>query len=104
TLLCLACVSILRLPPSERIEAFEPLDFLTFFLFAPGIALLCAVLAQGRIQWWTTPWLGYALAGSIVLVGLAVIVEHNRANPLLNTRWMGSAAIIRFAVVAASMR
>jgi hypothetical protein len=104
TLLCLAGVSILRLPPSERIQAFEPLDFLTFSLFAPGMALLCAVLAQGRIQWWPTPWLGWALIGAILLIGAAVIVEHNRANPLLNTRWLSSAAIIRFAVIAASMR
>lgn len=104
TLLCLGGVLVLRLPPSERIEAFEPLDFLTFGLFAPGVALLCGVLVQGRIQWWSTPWLGYALCGSILLIGAALIIEHNRANPLLNTRWMGSAAIIRFAVVAASMR
>jgi len=104
TLLCLAAVSLLRLPPSERIDAFEPLDFLTFALFAPGMALLCAVLVQGRIQWWTTPWLGYALAGSILFIGTALIVEHNRANPLLNTRWMGSASVLRFALVAATMR
>ena len=104
TLLCLAGVSLLRLPPSERIQAFEPLDFLTFALFAPGMALLCGVLVQGRIQWGTTPWIGYALAGSILLIGAALIVEHNRANPLLNTRWMGSAGVLRFAIVAATMR
>lgn len=104
TLLCLASVSFLRLPPSERIDAFEPLDFLTFGLFAPGMALLCAVLVQGRIVWWSTPWIGYALAGAILLIGAALIVEHNRANPLLNTRWMGSAGVLRFAIVAASMR
>lgn len=104
TLLCLAAVSLLRLPPSERIDAFEPLDFLTFGLFAPGMALLSAVLIQGRIQWWSTPWIGYALVGAIALVGAALIVEHNRANPLLNTRWMGSAAVLRFALVAATMR
>ncbi len=104
TLVCLAGVILLRLPPSERIDAFERLDFLTFGLFAPGVALLCAVLVQGRIQWWSTPWLGWALAAAIVLIGAALIVEHNRANPLLNTRWMGSAAVIRFAVVAAAIR
>lgn len=104
TLLCLAAVSFLRLPPSERIEAFEPLDFLTFGLFAPGMALLCAVLVQGRIVWWSTPWLGHALAGAIALIGAALIVEHNRANPLLNTRWMGTAGVIRFALIAATMR
>ncbi|WP_236614811.1 MFS transporter [Sphingobium baderi] len=104
TLLSLAAVSLLRLPPSERIEAFEPIDFLTFAFFAPGIALLCAILVQGRIVWWSTPWIGYALAASIVLIGIALIIEHNRANPLLNTRWLASADVVRFAIVAASMR
>src|SRR3546814_20726490 len=31
-------------------------------------------------------------------------IEHNRANPLLNTRWIGSCEIITFAVGAAVMR
>lgn len=104
TLLSLAAVSLYRLPPSDRIEAFEPLDFLTFALFAPGIALLCAVLVQGRILWWSTPWIGWALVAAIPLIGAAWIVEHNRANPLLNTRWLASGDVIRFAIVAASMR
>ena len=104
TLVCLASVLLLRLPPSDTIEAFEPLDFLTFALFAPGMALLCAVLVQGRIEWWSTPWLGWAVAGAIPLIAVALMVEHNRANPLLNTRWMGTAGVLRFAAVAAIMR
>ena len=103
-LMCLGAIALLRLPPSERAKVFEPLDFLTFGLVAPGFALLAAVLVQGRIVWWTTPWLGYALAGAILLIGAAMLIEHNRANPLLNTRWMGSAAILRFAAIAAVMR
>jgi hypothetical protein len=104
SLLALAAAGLLPLPPSERVDAFEPLDLLTFSLLAPGMALLCAVLAQGRTVWWSTPWLGYALAGAIVLIAAAVVVEHNRANPLLNVRWMTSADILRFAALAASMR
>lgn len=104
TLICLAGMALLRLPPSDRIEAFEPLDFLTFALFAPGMALLCAVLALGRIEWWPTPWLGYAIAVAIPLIAAALVVEHNRANPLLNTRWMGTGGVIRFALVGAIMR
>ncbi|MDB5672384.1 MAG: transporter [Alphaproteobacteria bacterium] len=104
TLLCLGSVALLRLPPSERMKAFEKLDFLTFLLVAPGMALLCAVLVQGRIVWWSTPWLGYATAAAILLIGLAGLVEHNRANPLLNTRWMGSRDVLRFMAIAASIR
>src|SRR3546814_4658426 len=33
-----------------------------------------------------------------------MLIEHNRANPLLNTRWIGSREIITFAVGAAVMR
>lgn len=104
TLLCLGCVALLRLPPSERIEAFEPLDFLTFALLAPGMALLCAVLVQGRIVWWTTPWLGYATAAAILLIGAALLIEHHRANPLLNTRWMRTRNVLRFIAIVAIIR
>lgn len=104
SLLCLACVGLLPLPASERVQAFEPLDLLTFLLFAPGVALLCAVLAQGRTVWWSTPWLGYAAAGASILIGTAMFVEHNRADPLLNIRWMASGDIVMFALLAATMR
>ncbi|WP_165356438.1 MFS transporter [Sphingosinicella sp. BN140058] len=104
SLICLGCVALLRLPPSERMQVFEKLDVLTFLLFAPGVMLLIAVLVQGRIVWWTTPWLGYAVAGAILLVGAAMLIEHNRANPMLNTRWIASRDVLRFAMIAASMR
>lgn len=103
-LICFGCVALLRLPPSERAPVFEKLDAVTMALFAPGIALLTAVLIQGRIVWWSTAWIGYALAASLVLIGAAMLIEHNRANPMLNTRWIASRAIIRFAAIAAVMR
>ncbi|MGJ3627698.1 hypothetical protein AB5I41_13295 [Sphingomonas sp. MMS24-JH45] len=34
----------------------------------------------------------------------ALAIEHGRANPLLNTRWLGSADILRFAVVTIMAR
>lgn len=103
-LICFGCVALLRLPPSERTPVFEKLDVVSMALFAPGIALLTAVLVQGRIVWWSTAWIGYALAASVVLIGAAMLIEHNRANPMLNTRWIASRAIIRFAAIAAVMR
>jgi MFS family permease len=104
-LLSLAAVSLLRLPPTERKPAFERVDFATFALFAVAAALVAAVLAQGRIVWWLqAPWTGWALAAAIPLFAGALLIEHGRANPLLNTRWLGSADIVRFTVVTIMAR
>ncbi len=104
-LLSLAAVAALRLPPTTRSKAFEPLDFLTFVLFASSTALFAAVLGLGRIVWWTNaPWIGWALIAAIPLFLAAIAIEHHRVNPLLNTRWLGSADIVRFTVVIVMAR
>ena len=104
-LLSLAAVAALRLPPTTRSKAFEPLDFLTFVLFAGSTALFAAVLGLGRVVWWTNaPWIGWALIVAIPMFAAAIVVEHHRANPLLNTRWLGSADIVRFTIVIVMAR
>ena len=71
-LIALPAVFALKMPPSQRVKAFEKLDFVTFALFAPGVALLTAVLGLGRIVWWTeAPWIGLALIGALVLLTAA---------------------------------
>ncbi|MDX3910174.1 MAG: MFS transporter [Sphingobium sp.] len=104
-LCCLAAVVSLKLPPGIRIKVFEGRDFLTFALLAPALALIVAVLAQGRTQWWTAQsWMAGALIAAVVLLVAAVLVEHHRANPLIQTRWLGTASTIRFAIGAMGMR
>lgn len=104
-LICLGGVLALKLPPGQRTRVFEKKDFLTFLLMAPGMALFCAVLSLGRIEWWTsTPWLGICLALGLVLVCAAVVLEHNRANPLINTRWLGRGEIVRLGIVMIMLR
>lgn len=104
-LLSLASVAWLRLPPTIRQKAFEPLDFVTFTLFAVSMALISAVLGLGRIVWWTNaPWIGWALVTAIPLLAAALIIEHGRSNPLINTRWLASTDILRFAVVTIMAR
>lgn len=101
----LACVLALKLPPSDRYRVFEPLDFLTFSLFAAGAAGLAAVLSLGRLLWWTsTPWLGVVLAASIVLLCTAAWIEHNRRNPMINTRWLASADMLRLGLAILLIR
>ena len=104
-LLSLAAVFVLRLPPSERRKVFQPLDFLTFALFAPGVALLAAALGLGRIVWWTeAAWIGWALVGAIVLLTLALLIEVNRETPLINLRWITGPDVIRLALVIVLVR
>lgn len=95
-LISLACVLWLKLPPSDRVRVFEKLDFFTFALFASGMALLVAVLSLGRIVWWfEAPWIGVCLALSVALISAALIIEHNRKNPLIDTRWLSGGRIAR---------
>jgi MFS family permease len=104
-LMSLAAVAWLRLPPTNRQKAFEPLDFVTFVLFAGATALFAAVLGLGRIVWWTeSRWIGWALIAAIPMLAAALLIEHHRANPLLNTRWLGSADIVRFTIVTIMAR
>ncbi|SDX22464.1 Major Facilitator Superfamily protein [Pseudomonas syringae] len=104
-LLSLGCVLLLKLPPGDRFKAFEKLDFLTFGLLASGFALLCAVLSLGRIEWWLeAPWIGIASAASIALICAGLAIEHNRSNPLLITRWLGSGAILRLGLAVILFR
>lgn len=103
-LMSLGSVAVLRLPPGVMEDVFERLDFVTFGLMTAGLTLLCAVLAQGRIVWWTTGWLGYATAGAVLLTGSALLIEHYRASPLLNTRWLGTREILQIVVAAMTMR
>ncbi|RMT37439.1 MFS transporter [Pseudomonas syringae] len=104
-LLSLGCVLLLKLPPGDRFKAFEKLDFLTFGLLASGFALFCAVLSLGRIEWWLEgQWLGIASAASIALICTGLAIEHNRSNPLLITRWLGSGAILRLGLAVILFR
>ena len=101
-LVSLACVIALKLPPSDRKKVFEKKDFITFFLLAPGMALVTAVLSLGRLDWWfEAPWIGWALAGAVVLIVSAIAFEHNRSNPLLNIKWLSSGSILRIRIVLA---
>ncbi|WP_312554331.1 MFS transporter [Massilia sp.] len=101
----LAAVVVLKLPPGMHIKVFEKRDFLTFALMAPGAAMLVAVLAQGYSHWWfDEPWLAYLLMGALVLILAALYLEHHRANPLLQTRWLVTPNILRFVVGAFLIR
>src|SRR5262249_5064325 len=101
----LTAMSATPLPPSDRSKAFEPMDLVTIALIIPGMLLVCGVISQGRLLWWfDTPSLGWSLAAAIPLFAIAFVVEHYRARPLVQTRWIGTREIVRFAAVAVLVR
>ncbi|MGE6393794.1 MFS transporter [Psychrobacter pacificensis] len=103
-LICFGLINILELPPGNTEKVFEKLDFISFGFFASGLAALAVVLVQGRILWWTTPWLVYPLMIAIVGISIALWIETHRKNPMLQVRWMRSRNIIAFMVTGAVMR
>ncbi|MET4896763.1 MFS transporter [Sphingomonadaceae bacterium jetA1] len=101
----LAAVVSLKLPPGIRIKTFERTDFLTFMLVAPAFGLIAGVLSQGRLQWWSEqPWMAWALIAAMALLFVAFFIEHHRANPLIQTRWIGTAEVARFVIAALAFR
>lgn len=93
------------LPPNERKQSFEALDILTITLVVPAMLLVCSVLGEGRLLWWTdTTWLGWSLACAVPLFAAAALVETLRARPMLQLEWLGSTDLLRFAAVALVVR
>ena len=103
-LICFGLINILELPPGNTEKVFEKLDFLSFAFFASGLAALAVILVQGRILWWTTPWLVYPLMIAIAGISIALWIETHRKNPMLQVRWMRSRNIVAFMITGAVMR
>ncbi|MGH8053486.1 MAG: MFS transporter [Stenotrophomonas sp.] len=100
-----AAVVVLKLPPGIQIKVFERTDFLTFALLAPALAMLVIVLNQGLLRWWfDTPWLGWLLAGALVLLTTGLCIEQQRRNPLLQVRWLMGSTMLRFIIGAFLIR
>jgi MFS family permease len=96
-ILCMAAINVVRLRPMPTQQMFARGDGIVFALYASALALLCVVLTQGRLHWWSdTPWLGACLVAAVVLFGLYVAAELQREKPLLDLRWIVSPFMLRF--------
>ncbi|WP_299655577.1 MFS transporter [uncultured Jannaschia sp.] len=85
----------LKTPPTPmKIEAG---DVISFFFIAVSFGCLAVAAVTGPIYWWTEhAWLGLLLAGGIAAFAVAACIELNRAEPLLDIRWLASPAILHF--------
>ncbi|WFF38654.1 MFS transporter [Moraxella nasibovis] len=104
TLICLSAVLWLPLPKGYHEPSLTWQDWLTFGLFATGMALLCGYLSLGNVLWWTTNWLGFLLAGGVGLIGLALWFEAGRERPLINWHWISARQIAYFLLMAMMTR
>ncbi|UXN66657.1 hypothetical protein N8E89_18695 (plasmid) [Phyllobacterium sp. A18/5-2] len=101
SLLTLAAVFCVRLPPNKRVAAFEKLDLVTFFFYACAIAFFGSAVGLGSYLWWTNrAWIGWFLAAALPCLMIALCIEYFRARPLINVRWLGNVVLIRFALVS----
>jgi MFS family permease len=104
-LLSLAAIHAVPLKPQPRSPAFNRGDLLAFPLYALGLGLLCVVISQGRLAWWTdAPWLGQCLAAAIGCVALYALVDLNRESPLLDMRWLSRPYMLRFVLAVLLFR
>lgn len=94
-MLSLAAVFHLPLRPVPHAKVIRPLDLLSFALITFSFGGIVAAFTLGPIHWWTdAPWIGALLAASVGALALAVVIELNRAAPLLDIRWITSPAML----------
>jgi MFS family permease len=84
-----AAINVVPMRPTPRQKVFNAGDLPAFALYATGLALLCVVVTQGRLRWWTdTPWLGTCLCLGIACLGAYAILDLWRDRPLIDLRWL----------------
>lgn len=94
-LVSLMLVLILPLRPMPRQKVIQPTDVLSFALIGMGFGGLITGFVMGPIHnWFDAPWIGVTLAVAAAALTLAVAVELNRDDPLLDIRWLASPAML----------
>jgi MFS family permease len=105
SLISLGLVTVVRLPPNVKSPAFEPLDALSFGLYAAGIGFFGAAMGLGSYLWWTNvAWIGWCLAASLPCLALVGLIEFHRERPLIDVRWLSAGTLVRWALIAVICR
>ena len=103
--LSFAAIHAVSITPNPRQNAFSRGDLIAFPLYAVGLTLLCVVVSQGRLYWWTdAPWLGWCLAAAIGCIGLYVAFDLQRDRPMMDLRWLARPYMLRFVVAVLLFR
>ena len=95
----LGLVYALPLASPPHVKVIATLDIVSWLLIAVGFGGLTVAFVTGATYWWTqVDWLGWVLAGSIVALTLAVVIELHRKSPLLDIRWLASPAMVHLTI------
>ncbi|WP_261398391.1 MFS transporter [Maritimibacter alkaliphilus] len=94
-MLSLAMVYLLPLRPVPHAKVIQPLDLVSFGLIATGFGGMTVAFVMGPIHWWDDAvWIGWLLAGCVVCLIVAAVIELHRETPLLDLRWIASPPIL----------
>ncbi|HWL55953.1 MAG TPA: MFS transporter [Paracoccus sp. (in: a-proteobacteria)] len=95
----LGLVYLMPLKSPPRVKVIAPLDLVSWVLIVLGFGGLVIGCTMGPTFWWTeVAWLGWVMAGSIICLTLAVVIELHRAEPLVDIRWLVSPAMLHLTV------
>ncbi|OPB32269.1 hypothetical protein BAR153v2_012520 [Bartonella sp. AR 15-3] len=99
-LIGLGCIFSLPLTPIVYDKVIKKLDWVSYSLIALGLGLNAIVMSIGKWYWWTeTLWIGWGLALAVFSLTIAIIIELNRATPLVDLRWLFSKEMIQVVLV-----
>ncbi len=94
------CIFSLPLTPIKRAKVIEKIDFLSYGLIAVGLGINAAIMPVGKFYWWReVGWMGWWLAFAALCLLVAVVIELNRKNPLIDLRWLFSKEMLHIAIV-----
>ncbi|MBB3937815.1 Major Facilitator Superfamily protein [Aureimonas phyllosphaerae] len=97
-LVSFAFIRLLPLNSPPKTPVIEPMDVVNYLFIAVGLGSLAVVATVGPFYWWfEAPWIGGLLALGLASLTVAVVVELNRSNPLIDIRWITSKEILHFA-------
>ena len=100
----LALVFLLPLRPVPRMRVIRPMDFVGFALIAAGFGGIITAAIMGPAHAWDAPWVVQVLAAGVAALAAGAAVELNRADPIIDIRWLASPAILHLTATLLLMR
>ncbi|EJF74723.1 hypothetical protein MEC_01247 [Bartonella alsatica IBS 382] len=96
----LGCIYALPLTPVVRNKVIQKLDWVSYSLIALGLGLNAVIMSVGILYWWyEAAWIGWALALAVFSLVIAIIIELNRENPLIDLRWLFSKEMVQSVLI-----